>query len=306
MRAALIAALLFASATASANIDGLKGLMPPEAEERLTASARALYHDALEHRDHINHYEAAASIAAAAAEQPDHIELNLLAMRYNLRAGQATWGQDSARFFETADLIVKRLTLNRDLSTEQRDQVLRANNELNGSPAVPATATVPERAAKPGARETILQRDAARLESGLKLMAIIAEERREERGLTLSRLGKGGGPLVPYGIPSTANTNAEKVPSGVFARLPGEWRPEDDMPKAGAAGQAPGGPINPFAGGNPAPVNPFGEGAPAFGSTGGAVPPPPDFGGAGSTGGAAPPPPEGVTPPADGTDPWAP
>jgi hypothetical protein len=290
MRAALIAALLFATATASANIDGLKGLMPAEAESRLNSNARALYIDAIRHRDHVNHRRAAEALAAAAAEQPDHIELNLLAMRYNLRAGQTAWGQDSAQFFEAADIIVKRLALNRDLTTEQRNQVQSVNIELNGRPADG------NRAAKQGSRETILQRDAARLETGLKLMTQIAQARREERGLTLSRLGKGGAPLVPYGMPSTATKAPDKAPTGVFARLPGEWRPEDDRPKAPPAG-APGGPINPFASGNPLPVNPFGEGQPAFGTTGGAVPPPPSFGG--NTG--TPPP-----PPADTNDPFGP
>ncbi len=262
-------------------------VLSEESASALNADARPYYADAVEQLDHVNYEEAVQLLSEAAERAPSHVDLQFLtATRARSLAGTyysassygdplgMTWTSPDWRtsepYVEIAESALNRLQTITDLDTEERR---RLENELEALQAL---------------APTLGERDAARFESALPVVQLVADQRREAAGF--DERADDLDPLDPatYFLLRGENTSALEIAESLtgtgsedeedeallledpFAPLPGEFTepflPPPPQPNQGAPGQ---GFQDPFAAQGP---DPFASGPAGFG-------PPPAAGG---------------------------
>lgn len=242
--------LAFAAAgvlTAGPLFAGLEGKCVLEAQDyaALSERAKAAFDEAAFLEDRAAYDTAAKLLAQAAEAAPDIVDLQFLALRRLIARAEVSWDTESIEYYDMADAVAKRLLNTPTLTAEQRDRALRADEKINGRPAVEG------RSATPGERNAVLERDVKRSQTGLKLMVNIRDKRRELRGLTISANQASG--FLPGENAEDKKKKANETPKlDPFAPLPGEERPKLPQAQPGQPMQ-PGGAINPFqnGGGDP-------------------------------------------------------
>lgn len=259
-------------------------LVRPETERSLNEKASIAYRAALEAYDRVSPDDVARNLANAAAMQPELVELQFKALDHCIDRAEINYGASATEFYDLSDTIVKRLLVNPLLRQEERERAQRIDSQINGRSATS------DRSALPAARDAVLERDEARLKTGLELMLLIQSNRLSARGMR--RIQIQGAGALPTG--AEGKKEPEKFLIDPHAPLPGEVLP--GLPgvvqaAAGGAGGRGGGPpggFNPLAGGQGG--NPFAQppaGANPFGG-GGDAPPADPFAGAPAQGGASP------------------
>ncbi|MDK2970542.1 MAG: hypothetical protein PWP23_297 [Candidatus Sumerlaeota bacterium] len=160
---ALLATMLLGGSLLSAqNFDVV--LSPEQAAELSPEGARH-YSDALEKIDRADPAGALEGLAAAAATDPDNIELQFLVAKYGRARAEVTYGEDSLKYYDMAEMALRRLLGNPRLGPEERARVRRESERIRDG------------------KEKLRARDDARLKDGFKLVLQIREDRLEATGI---------------------------------------------------------------------------------------------------------------------------
>lgn len=282
-RIAMIAALAAIPVLGTATPDRAWALSQAQSL-RLNPEASGHYREALARFDKIEDREGVRALAAAADAQPDHVSLQLMTARAARRLAEVSTGAESEEAYRMAGVALERL------------------ESMNDLVSADAEALAKERALITEASTTVADRDAKRLETGLKLVTKIRKER-------LERMGRED--VGAANIAAEEEAAEEAKPENSFeARrakawpqfgAPGVYIPRPSPVLAGGFGGEGGfapGTTNPFGpGGGFATGDPFGGGAAtgavggdpfAQGATGFGAAPTDPFGGGGTAFGADP------------------
>jgi hypothetical protein len=141
-------------------------MLTPAQHRELSGEALARYNAALDKIDRVDHATALDELAQAAALAADHIELQFLVAKYARHRAEVSYGEESLRCYDMAEMALRRLLGNPRLGPEERTRVRRESERVREG------------------KENLRARDDARLRDGFRLVTQIREERRDRMGIT--------------------------------------------------------------------------------------------------------------------------
>lgn len=141
-------------------------MLTPAQHRELSGPALAHYEAALEKIDRVDNATALDELAQAAALSADHIELQFLVAKYARHRAEVTYGEESLRCYDMAEMALRRLLGNPRLGPDERTRVRRESERVREG------------------KERLRARDDARLRDGFRLVVQIREERRDRMGIS--------------------------------------------------------------------------------------------------------------------------